>query len=243
MKNTIPSIAISGLLTITSQAAVLVDWDFTGLTNPTTEGNEVTYDTSNDADAATYATTVSNVTAGNIDTGSSAIYTRTLGWSPGNPVTGELNLQNWDLTGTAGSSGTTGSAGDGTADNWIQFSLTAGAGYEMTVTEIDLSAWRNGSGAAEDFTWGYSTDGGTSWTQFGSTYTETNGGDSVFRDTNYTDNVTASDLLIRFAPTGGSGNIHIDGISVTGEVNAIPEPSSAALLGLSGLALILRRRK
>ena len=45
-------------------------------------------------------------------------------------------------------------------------------------------------------------------------------------------------------PTGGNNvNRHafLDDIVITG--NVVPEPSTAALLGLGGLALILRRRK
>jgi hypothetical protein len=41
--------------------------------------------------------------------------------------------------------------------------------------------------------------------------------------------------------TGSGAGVGIDNVSL--EVNAVPEPSSAALLGLGGLALILRRRK
>ena len=42
--------------------------------------------------------------------------------------------------------------------------------------------------------------------------------------------------------SGGWGWVAMDTVSIAG-VAAIPEPSSAALLGLGGLALILRRRK
>ena len=35
----------------------------------------------------------------------------------------------------------------------------------------------------------------------------------------------------------------IDNVTITGTVDAVPEPSTTALLGLGGLALILRRRK
>lgn len=55
---------------------------------------------------------------------------------------------------------------------------------------------------------------------------------------------TAGDLdyyLIQFAKNedGNAGTTSIDNFSLT----AVPEPSSAALLGLAGLVLILRRRK
>lgn len=47
------------------------------------------------------------------------------------------------------------------------------------------------------------------------------------------------DVKVRLFLGNGSGGVSIDDVSVT----AVPEPSSAALLGLGGLALILRRRK
>ena len=55
---------------------------------------------------------------------------------------------------------------------------------------------------------------------------------------------TAADLdyyLIQFAQEedGLAGTTSIDNFSIT----AVPEPSSTALLGLGGLALIMRRRK
>jgi len=46
----------------------------------------------------------------------------------------------------------------------------------------------------------------------------------------------------RNTSTAGN-NLGIDNLSLNGTVTAVPEPSSAALLGLGGLALILRRRK
>ncbi|MCP5536902.1 MAG: PEP-CTERM sorting domain-containing protein [Akkermansiaceae bacterium] len=61
----------------------------------------------------------------------------------------------------------------------------------------------------------------------------------------YTSANGANDLALRFTnvsanPSGANPNTAlIDGVSIT----AVPEPSSAALLGLGGLALILRRRK
>ena len=55
---------------------------------------------------------------------------------------------------------------------------------------------------------------------------------------NGTDNIH-----IRFTNTSGNASNN-DFVVINGfEVEAVPEPSSAALLGLGGLALILRRRK
>jgi hypothetical protein len=63
-----------------------------------------------------------------------------------------------------------------------------------------------------------------------------------------TGNATAqvNDLISRGVLQGNGivGNVHIDTTSVAGQtiITAVPEPVSAALLGLSGLMLLLRRR-
>ena len=70
------------------------------------------------------------------------------------------------------------------------------------------------------------------WTQYGTTAgaVPTNAA-SVFISVNNS----------RTAPTTNSNDGYVDLVSFS--TTAVPEPSSAALLGLGGLALILRRRK
>ncbi len=232
------------LLIASSHAATLVTWDFTGLANPAHGSAAVSVPAGSTIAPSTHATAgESGYTVGDITSGSSLIYTSRIEWSPGNSVaSGELNLQRWDLTGTSGSVGTTGSVGNDIPDSWFQFAITADAGYTLTIDTIELSAWRNGGGAPEFYKWDYSLDGGTTWTPFGSTYEETNAGDSIFRDSSFSDSVSGGDILLRFAPTGGSGNIHIDSIVVSGSV-AIPEPSSTAVLGSLLMFSLLRRRR
>lgn len=55
--------------------------------------------------------------------------------------------------------------------------------------------------------------------------------------------ITATDN--HFVPVGGDGGdrVGIAEIRFIGDVASVPEPSSAALLGLGGLSLLLRRRK
>ena len=69
------------------------------------------------------------------------------------------------------------------------------------------------------------------------------GGSAVFTATNRTtiaDTTGAvSDVDFAMGSNWGTAQYSVDDVSVT----AVPEPSSAALLGLGGLALILRRRK
>ena len=46
-----------------------------------------------------------------------------------------------------------------------------------------------------------------------------------------------------FTQIAGSGNNNLSGLRLTATINAVPEPSSAALLGLGGLALLARRKR
>lgn len=76
---------------------------------------------------------------------------------------------------------------------------------------------------------------------YNGTFTETNGdGDTgnfmVFRG------ITASEFTISDNATS-PGKPGITGIEIVSVAAAVPEPSSAALLGLGGLSLILRRRR
>ena len=92
-----------------------------------------------------------------------------------------------------------------------------------------------------DYTWtiiGSSFDG-TSSASYDMQISDSGG--VVFTSTNntFTTNTGASIASVNFTRGGnwGSGAYTVDNVS------AVPEPSSAALLGLGGLALILRRRK
>lgn len=220
-------------LAASSHAAVLVDWNLDTITGPTVNNAAFVPIPSGTATVADYLTT------SDLGTGFSAGHSG-LVWSSGNAGAGKLNLQRWDHPGDApGSFG----AGNGTPNNWLQFSLSAAAGYEFTIERIDLAAWRNGAGAPANWRFDVSTDNGTTWTPFADAHTETNAGDSVFREVGFTGSVTAQELSIRFVaygPTGGTGNVHINQLSLEGSV--IPEPSSGLLAAL-GSVLLLRRRR
>ena len=58
----------------------------------------------------------------------------------------------------------------------------------------------------------------------------------------FDDSVTTAELYVVMASDDDNHGYKLDNISFTG-TTAVPEPSSAALLGLGGLALILRRRR
>lgn len=230
------------LLATTASGVTLVDWSFTGLTNPAHGSVNTTVNPGTAIAPNSLASVAAGISAGHIVSATNGTYTTRIQWSNGNSVaSGELNLQNWDLTGTPGGGGTAGGTGDSTPDNWLQFSLTADPGQTIELTGISMSAWRNGTGAPEFYRWYYSTDSGSNWTAFGSLYTEdTAGTGSPFETSNYSGFVSATSLLVRFAPTGGSGNVHINDIVLSG--NVVPEPSTA-LLGVLGLLGLLRRRR
>ena len=97
----------------------------------------------------------------------------------------------------------------------------------------------------------YSYDNST-WTTWGTNNNEAV--DKGLSATNVADGQT--DLYVRFTITGpdsGDGRTNASvtwgggsgerAVTLNGTVEAVPEPSTTALLGLGGLALILRRRK
>ena len=53
----------------------------------------------------------------------------------------------------------------------------------------------------------------------------------------------AGDTLFYEAKAGNIGKVNLRNIAFEFNVDAVPEPSSTALLGLGGIALILRRRR
>ena len=125
-----------------------------------------------------------------------------------------------------------------------------------TVTDWDVafeSLVYNDQGRANSFDFSYSTDG-TSYTSVaGGSFTSVevaDGSPAWTTGASYSDTISASvasggSLYLRWTGNDVSGGgsrdeFALDDVSV-GE--SIPEPSSTALLGLGGLALILRRRK
>lgn len=229
-------------LTHTSHAAILVDWNLDTVnypTHPAAAVNNAAF-TGVPSGTATVATNlavtnlVSGTAGGTSDSGGGLV------WSSGNPGPGKLNLQRWDYVGL--NTNTTGN-GDGTPNNWLQFTLTAASGYQFTLDSIDLTAWRNGTGAPA--TWRFDVWDGSAWQAFDSAHTQTTSGVGTSTAVNFTDSITDDDLLIRFiavGPSGGTGNIHIENLVFNGSVVAIPEPTSA-LLGSIGLLALLRRRR
>ena len=131
---------------------------------------------------------------------------------------------------------------------------TGNADYNQFLSQIDFGGGTNlvsltiASGLLTDGddyliqVW-YANSSGTRTTPFGDGETPNNTVDLVASTTSaqfaigtFTAVGTSQTLTLE---SPGFGNAHITGY----QVRAVPEPSSAALLGLGGLALILRRRK
>lgn len=78
------------------------------------------------------------------------------------------------------------------------------------------------------------------------TFADNNGSSVSLAGTAF-QNLTDETVEFRFLlgdDSGATSRIHVlDNIKLNGTVTAIPEPTTAALLGLGGFALILRRRK
>lgn len=238
MKKSLVALSFAAALALAanSHAATLVDWNLNTVTGPT-ENN-----TAFDGVASSVATVAANISVTNLVTASSSGHNG-LVWSSGNAGPNKLNLQRWDHP---DDNPTSFGTGNGNPNNWLQFTINAASGYWFDVTSMTVSAWRNGGGAAANWSYEYSTDSGTNWTAFGSVHNESNNADGVFRDVTFTGSVTeVEELLIRFiatGPDGGTGNIHINEMTVSGDVRLIPEPSTA-LLALLGLIPFLRRRR
>lgn len=139
---------------------------------------------------------------------------------------------------------------DGRTDSFqietaVTIDFTPDAGFAATITSFDLDEWGGGGG---DMTVNWSISGGISGTLASGTWDDFNtandAGDAGGRST-VTPNVIGADgevLTLSLTQTGGDTTyLAMDNLAF--DQVAIPEPSSVALLGLGGIALILRRRK
>lgn len=157
------------------------------------------------------------------------------------------NSNTWNLTDTFN-----------TNNSYITFSLTPVTGYEMTLTTLQYAI--NGSNTAPGTgRWGYSIDGGAFVLQ--DPFNLLNPAPSGLSTWDFVDFTTAGTVEFRFWAYGAAsitngtsmtgGTIRISNISgndlvLNGSVTLIPEPTSLAFLGLSGLAFagyLVRRRK
>jgi len=120
-----------------------------------------------------------------------------------------------------------------------------------TFSLADAGVANFGDNANAQFTYGFSLDGTNfiagsfqTLTEGGLINSPDNGGTAFNGFVTYDADGTESALHLLIATTGANTGRSVPTIgSTTLDFTAVPEPSSAALLGLGGIALILRRRK
>jgi PEP-CTERM motif-containing protein len=158
------------------------------------------------------------------------------------------NSNNWNITNTFSQS-----------TNYITFTLQPQSGFQVNLTSLDYAI--NGSNTAPGMgQWGYSTDGGVTFT-LQSTFALTNPQPSALATWNFTDFSSTSAVEFRFWAFGAtsinggtattSGTVRVANIAgndlvLNGSVvSAIPEPTTIGLisLGLVGVVAFARRRK
>lgn len=225
------SILLAAVGVQSSTGAVLADWDFSGLDWRTGQGSGLALNDpapnpildSSSANTAPGLTSTNLLPSPNLRVVINAT-----------TAAGEADVRDFDA------------GGDGTNDNYLEFTLTGDAPGSLVIETISISQWRNGAGAVDGMAFEVSVDGGA-FALYDSVQVDPNFGNGPSFDTfTFTETISGADsVAIRFAPRavnqGSTGNLHINGLEVTGSV--IPEPSSTALAGLAGLGLLLRRRR
>ncbi len=213
--------AVTGLATMTSQAAVIAATNFDSRTLNGSSMDDIVW-TTTDANGAQVTANTTAIT--------SAASFKTNGGNPGQ-FAPDQNLHNgaglW--TGT--------------------FTLTVGTGYTADLTDItfDFDSRSSGGGLQgstqiREITFDMTINGAAYGTQQGGDVA--GAADYLATFTDSLQLAAGSHTLVITADGTGTGVFApIDDLSINGAVTTVPEPSSAALLGLGGLALILRRRK
>jgi hypothetical protein len=231
IKRTIPAIAASMIALPASQGALLVDWDFSGLDWRAGQGSGLAL---NDPapnpilpSAAANAASGLSVTDLTPSAGLAVVINATT-------AAGEADIRDFDF------------GGNGTNENFMEFTITAATPDTLNIESIAISQWRNGAGAVDGMAFDVSVDGGA-FALYDSIQVDANSGNGPSFDTfTFTEAITGADsVAIRFTPRnvnqGSTGNLHVNGLQVNGTV--VPEPSASLLVGLAGMIALLRRRK
>ncbi|WP_435892613.1 PEP-CTERM sorting domain-containing protein [Oceaniferula spumae] len=137
-------------------------------------------------------------------------------------------------------------AGAISAEDYFTFTMTAASGFTLNLENLNLDVGRSIRGA-QDFYVFSDVDGFVAGQQIDSVLNIGEGTTNL--DVDLSDSKYSGLSFIEFRiyvddranNSTSSSATFVDNVVLTGV--AVPEPSSAALLGLGGLALILRRRK
>lgn len=232
MKKTITSLGIAGALAVTANAAVsyagaAISQTFTG------------YD-GNSGPAGWDASGFSSGAGFSENRGSS-----TGGVSTGGTYAFDIGAGNIALGVQPGGSDFT--------PGYYELVITNDSGATVNTWAVAFNSYSyNDEGRANSFNFSYSTDG-TNYTPVASgSFTSGGaaaGSPSWVLGAAYSDNISATvanggSLYLRWTGDDVSGSGSRDEFALDDvSVDAVPEPSSTALLGLGGLALLLRRRK
>jgi hypothetical protein len=145
-----------------------------------------------------------------------------------------------------------------TANGTFDFTITANAGSTIDFTSLNFDAWRRFANSANawelsvlsgSITNGSITSGAV--TQGNVTLADTDPHNFDIDLTGLADRTLAvgESAVFRLTFTGGNAggnggnNMMMDNVGIFGNVGAVPEPSSLAVLGLAGIGMLVRRRK
>ena len=130
------------------------------------------------------------------------------------------------------------------AGTTVSFTSGASSSSTDTVTYESLSIADFAWNSEWDVTLSY-TDGASETGSFNYTIAANSTNSTTFDFADFTTANTVTWSIVATNVTGNTNVYRFDDVAVNGTVNvdAIPEPTSAALLGLGGLALFVRRKR
>jgi len=137
-----------------------------------------------------------------------------------------------------------------TATNYLSFTVTPSVGFEATYENLSLFVGTNAGDAELSLR---SWDGASETTLGDYTFVDTNPGGAGFTNDpiiahtfdfiNFTSSNATEFRIYAWGGDTANTGVRLDDIVLNGAVTVIPEPSSAALLGLSVLGLLAGRRR